>query len=491
MAPYDENYAEGYHIINSMNYPRNIGSGLNPEYDYTTNVNGITTNRNGTTGEELIQEIRENLNIYSGWTKYQVNNKYHTEFNRFKLDHPDIFLRSTIGYIVFTRPDLNLLNTDGSLVTNVSVDPRMRYIASNNMHLVQSLTHQYDGTTGHNFNPFLSNLAQSLEVMDDSVEQFETGETFTGYKFQYSKHNIRSITAGTLNIKFQETFDLGITNLFQLWVDYQSNVYRGLMLPKDDYIWFRNVDYMCNVYYFLLDQDGETLLFWSKYFGVFPLNVPKSALSFDAGSNVQLPEMQVSFAYIYKEDLSPATLVEFNDDAGLTGMTNISYVPTYDATLGHSGKTWAGVPFVSSFRGNNGINSNSYGFKFRFRSPTVLNQSNTYGRSDASSIASYQNNMSASDLSDRELVRQTAGLMNHTMLYLDEWHLGENNWSAELYRKAANAIRNKTGAGSTLGDAQLVQRATGFEDSTMNYIKNWTWGQELISKLANAMRNGV
>ena len=485
MGAVGSSYTKGYDIINSMNFPVNKGTANKPVYDYTTNVNGIRTDNVGTTGEQLIQEIKENLNIFSGWDKLEINNKYHTEFNRFKMDHPDIFLKNSVGYIVFTRPDLNLLN-NGVLNEDIAADPRVEYIARQNMHLVQSLTHEYDGTTGHNFNPFLTNLAQGIDVVDDSVDVLDTGETFTGYKFQYSKHNIKSITSGNLNIKFKETFDLGITNIFQLWVDYQSDVYKGIILPKEDYIWYKNVDYMCNVYYFLLDQDGETVLFWSKYFGVFPTNVPKSAFSYDIGSPIQLPELQVSFSYIYKEDLSPATLVEFNRDAGLSNNSNVSYLPIYNATLGHSGKTWSGVPFVTSYTGSNGITNNSNGFKLRFRSPNELSKSVSYGQSDAYSASSYKNTLSASDLSDRELVRRVAGLQDNTMEYIDKW-----DWSTELYRKTANAIRNQSAAGSTGDNMSIVQQATGLQDNSMEYLKNWTWGDELTRKLAEAMKNGV
>jgi hypothetical protein len=475
-----------YDIINSKNYPVNRGSKEDPIYDYSTNIDNITA-PGGVSGEAYLREIRENLNIYSAWSRSDINNKYHTEFNRFKLDHPDIFLRNTMGFIVFTRPDLNFLDDEGNLLDEISVDPRVAYIAKNNIHLVQSLTHVYDGKSGHNFNPFLSNLAQGIDVVDDAVDTLDTGETFTGYKFQYSKHNIKSISSGGLNIKFKETFDLGITNLFQLWVDYQSNVYRGVFVPKENYIWFRNIDYMCNIYYFLLDQDGETILFWSKYFGVFPTNVPKSSLAYDAGSQVQLPEMSVSFNYIYKEDLSPSTLVEFNKDAGVSNNKGITYLPTYNSSLGHSGKTWVGVPFVSSYYDTNGISANSYRFKLRFRSTKTMSESVSYGRYDAASHSEKPKApRTASELSDRELVKQMAGLMDHTMEYLDKW-----DWSDELYRKAANAIRNGSMEGTSEDPMTTVQSATGFMDHTMDYIKKWDWGDQLVTKLANAMKNGM
>lgn len=478
-----------YGLVNSMNYPPNKGTSSNPVYDYSTNVAGlrIQTSQGTTTGEDFIQEIRENLNIYSAYSKLQVNNKYHTEFNRFRLDHPDIFMRNTIGYIVFTRPDLNFYDSSGNLLAEIAEDPRCQYIALHNPHIAKSLTHAFDNTLGHNFNPFLSNVAQSLEVMDDSIDTLDTGETFTGYKFMYSKHNVKSITAGTMNIKFRETFDLGVINTFQLWVDYMSNVYTGKFMPKEEYIWYKNIDYMCNVYYFLLDQDGETILFWSKYFGVFPQNVPKSSLSYDAGSQVQLPEMSVTFSYIYKEDLSPMTLVEFNNDAGVGKATSVSYVPSYNERLGHSGKTWTGVPFVSSTWENNGITNNSYGFKLRFKS--LDDRTGSYSqKSDAMANANYKVYSPAPQevLTDREVVQRATGFQDNTMQYLDNW-----NWSDELYRKAANAIRNKAASGASGSPEDIVQSITGFQDNTMQYMDNWSWSDELYRKLSNAMKNGL
>ena len=479
---------KSYGLVNSMNFPPNKGTDSDPSYDYTTTVSGmsIPTNKGTKDGEDFLQEIRENLNIYSAYSKLQINNKYHTEFNRFKLDHPDVFMRNTIGYVVFTRPDLNLFDEDGTLRSEIAYDPRCQYIALHNPHIAKSLTHSFDNSMGHNFNPFLSNMAQSMEVLDDSVDTLDTSETFTGYKFMYSKHNIKSITSGTINVKFRETFDLGVINTFQLWVDYQSNVYRGHFSPKDEYIWYKNIDYMCNVYYFLLDQDGETLLFWSKYFGVFPQNVPKSSLSYDAGSQVQLPELSVTFGYIYKEDLSPMTLVEFNNDAGVGKSASVSYVPTYNEQLGHSGKTWTGVPFVSSTWENNGITNNSYGFKLRFRPSDEVG---TYSySSDAATNSNYKvySPEPQEVLTDREVVKRATGFQENTMQYLDNW-----NWSAELYRKAANAIRNKSAAGYTGTPEEIVQSVTGFQDNTMEYLDNWSWSDELYRKLANAMKNGL
>ena len=143
--------------------------------------------------------------------------------------------------------------------------------------------------------------------------------------------------------------------MHQLWVDYQSNVYKGIFEPKREYIYNKELDYACDVYYFLLDQDGETIKFWTKYYGVFPNNVPKSAYSFDAGSQVQFPELNVTYSYIYKEDLSPVSLVEFNENASVSAGSNQQYVKNYDTDTATSGSTWVGKPFIYSYEYNNGL----------------------------------------------------------------------------------------------------------------------------------------
>ena len=257
----------------------------------------------------MFNKIQKNMDIPSFYTREQLNWNVHVNFNRFKKEFPDTYLRNTIGVVIFTRPDLNLYDSSLNKNAMIASDPRSNHIINKNAMVARLLTNQCTGKESHKFNPLLSNLAQSLDVVDDSIDTLDTGETFTGYKMQYAKHNIKSITSGSISIKYRETYDLSITDTHQLWVDYMSNVYRGIFEPKREYVWKKELDYACDVYYFLLDQDGETIKFWTKYYGVFPNNVPKSAYSYDFGSSINLPELSVNYSYIYKEDLSPVALM--------------------------------------------------------------------------------------------------------------------------------------------------------------------------------------
>lgn len=354
-----------FSIYTSTSYPKKYGGSTKyPLLDYKTNYDEF---------EEALNTIKENMNIPSFYNQQQINKLAHENFNRYRIEYPDLYMRSTIPVIVFTRPDLNLFSGAGrgQLQSHTANDARTQYALMKNEKIGRLLTSEGYSNISHKFNPLLSNLAQNLEIADDSIKLLETGETLTGYKMQYSKHNIESVAAGNLNIKFKETFDLAVTNMHQIWVDYQSNVYRGSFKPKREYIYEKCLDYACNIYYFLLDQDGETIRFWTKYFGVFPNNVPKSAFGFDMGSNVSYPEVSVTYSYIYKEDLSPISLVEFNHDAGDASL-GYKYIKGYVPDLGHSGKTWVGVPFISSYTYNNGVQSNAQGFKLRWRPKELL-----------------------------------------------------------------------------------------------------------------------
>ena len=170
---------------------------------------------------QSIKAIKKNLNVPSAYTRLELNKLFHTEFNRFKVQYPDYFMNNTLGYVVFTRPDLNIF--DGSSVhSQVANDPEMFYIANASPETAKLLTKGY--SSEHYFNPLLSNTIMSLDVSDVSIDTLETGETFTGYKTQYAKSNIRSKTAGTISITFPETYNMAITHCHNLWTAYESGV---------------------------------------------------------------------------------------------------------------------------------------------------------------------------------------------------------------------------------------------------------------------------
>ena len=318
---------------------------------------------------DSIQRVKENLNIPSAYNRLELNKLFHEKFNRFRIQYPDYFLNGTVAYVVMTRPDLNLFKDDtdlsySNIQTQVLNDPQLYYIMNADLETAKTLTKGF--SSSHHFNPLLSNTLTSLDISDESIDTLETGETFTGFKTQYAKSNIRSMTAGTISLKFPETYNMAITHAHQLWCTYESCVYRGSMEPKEKYIWDKELDYACDIYYFLLDKQDMIIRYWCKYTGCFPLNVNKSVFSYDAGSELNHPELSVTYAYFAREDMSSITINEFNNNGG--GLNSgfryrANYIPSIDA----NGNTWANAPFIEAITQPTGMSRTAKLYALRFR----------------------------------------------------------------------------------------------------------------------------
>lgn len=314
-----------------------------------------------------LNTVEKNLNINFGHSSLAKLKQDMTErFNRFKIAYPEFELSKTFAHVFFTRPDLNLYESqggghyslfkDGDGSYDLSKEPLYYYLDQSNKKLLLSLTRYFD--TKHDFNPFLSNKAKSFELSDEYIKTQEYGETFTGWKVIYGRNNIESKTAGTFNISYVDDDSFNVYKIHKAWVDYISRVYRGQFKASKENRRGRILDYACSVYYFLCAEDGETILFWSKYYGVFPTTIPSSASSWSSGNLLSSPEYNITYAYAWKSDFDPITLAEFNKNSN----GNYKYLKTYDPTNLAVGKTFAGAPFIESKKYADG-----YKFKLRFR----------------------------------------------------------------------------------------------------------------------------
>lgn len=320
-------------------------------HDYTVDTTFL--------GDKL-EVVKKNLNILNNVEGSKLSYDLFKNYNRFKIPFTDEVLSKTFSHVFFTRPDLNLIEYKGNdsvvLAKQVENDATFYYLYKTNKNILTSLTQMHSST--HDFNLFLSSMARSFEVSDEYIKTTEHGETFTGYKMQYGKHIIESRTAGTFSVNYEDNKHLEIYKCHKAWVEYISKVYRGELTTKREYITSKTLDYACSVYFIITAADNETVLFWTKYYGVFPTNIPSSVTSWGKGDSMNVPEYSISYAYAYKEDFSPLTLAEFNMNS--TG--ELKYVKNYSEDLGHSGQTMTGAPFIETIHHNG-----HYEFKLRFR----------------------------------------------------------------------------------------------------------------------------
>lgn len=306
--------------------------------------------------ENYLTILRRNLNIEVPGDG-DVTKALYNHFNRFKIEYPGHILAKTFHYVFFTRPELYVFTKDGKkLRTRTEFDPFFYQISKTHPRALKSLTSHF--SKKHKFHPFLSNAAKSFEIPDETLKNLEHGETLVGHKINYGKSNIEAHVAGTFTIQYEEDAEYNIYMIHKIWVEYISKVYRGDLDIDSTLLFQKILDYAASVYYFVCGPDGETILFWSKYYGVFPLSVPTSASSWTKGATPRPLELSINYGYSMKEDVMPATLFEFND------MSNESfeYYPLYNEKEYRMNRSISGSPFIES------VNIGGHaGHKLRFR----------------------------------------------------------------------------------------------------------------------------
>lgn len=307
--------------------------------------------------------IKRNLSHYDD----NDYSKLFTHFNRFKTPIPDYNLIGAMPYVFFTRPGLRLYDSNSKLLATHK-DSFFEWMDNNYRKATRSLTHHFDDKkSGHHFNPFLSNAAESFELSDEVIKTVEHGNTYTNWKLMYARNSIDSNTASQFNVSYTDSKELTIYNMHKLWLMYMDQMQRGYLIPAIDYTHKKIIDYACSVYYILTASDGETILYWAKYTGVFPLNTPSSAYSWTKGQSVSLPKFTINYAYSFREEMKPIILSEFNYLS--KALTDTTYSTPYDFETSGVNRQMVGVPYIQGDIVGTKKNKRAGKFKLRFRVP--------------------------------------------------------------------------------------------------------------------------
>ncbi len=356
-------------VQNRYNYPASkkiSNSKKKPAYKYDYSTKPLSK-----TDIDAIHEA-EDLTVRTLRKNFDYNRKY---YNRFKKAMPDDILTRGFMHIFFTKPDLNLLNSSGTALRGqISKNSFFKYKWMQKQDLVKELV-LYSGGDSY-FMMTLSNKASSFTLNDTNIKYSDYGKNYQNYSIMLGKGIFESLIGGTFDIKYTDTRDLDILALHHMWIQYISNVYHGVWDPKITYIWKKIIDYASSVDIIVTAEDGETILYWSKYYGVFPINVPFSALSWDSGAVISKPDYTITYAYSWREEWDPASLTEINMNSFKNKVvTQAKYVPMFNNNYGRSGTTWVGSPFVELVK-DMSTKGGNYGhgvdFKLRFRPGPIL-----------------------------------------------------------------------------------------------------------------------
>lgn len=325
----------------------------------------LTTSFNSTTVDAILTKINKNLNIPNPTeTVYSSIEKYSKYYNRFKKPDLTTILRNGFPHVYFVRPSCNILDSNYKLLSTMTGNQDFSYAAKSAPWLLRQLV--ANNGQDHDFMLYLSSYASSFSLSDEYITTTAYGKNYVGDQIAIGQSNKESKTSGTFEIQFRDDKRLHIYQLHKLWVEYISNVYVGNLTPKNSDIKNKILDYTGAVYYIVTAEDNETIIFWSKYYGIFPTQIPSTQYSWGAGNNINDTNLSIQYQYSSKTDYNPRTIMEFNYNARCNG--NTSYIPIFDSEMNGAGRSLVGPPFITLETDD--VSGCPYVLKLRHRKPS-------------------------------------------------------------------------------------------------------------------------
>lgn len=310
--------------------------------------------------EDQLKEARASLGIHVHGNNNIAKSVKFYMYNRFKKPDLNMAHNKSFTHVFFSRPDLNLLDpTTRKANTQIMNHSEAAMVWRRQPEIFKLLTSSIRCGDFNDFNFLLSNQVTSFDIQDESLTTNEAGKSWGEYTMMYGD-SYSGRTAGEFSCNFDETNDYSIINMIKLWITYIDNVSKGAWSPSYDlsgnskwvkdnpmvnHVYTKTLDYASSVYVFKCGPDGEDVLYWTKYYGVFPVNTGASALSWNINDNVgSTPKLNIRFKYAFKRDLSPISLIEFNHIAKVPD--SIVSEDSFDPNYNHSSRPYVGAPFI-------------------------------------------------------------------------------------------------------------------------------------------------
>ena len=316
--------------------------------------------------------------ISADYNAYRMNKKNNEDladtsifnaYNRTRIPIADQEWRKGFRYIFFTRPECYLMYNEGNvmgLCDQTLYDEDFSSAYSRMPHIIKllspwyvtgsyptmggevsDLTEQPD-KDGSNWNFLFSNRVQGLGVAPTSMSVHETiGKSIEGYTITPAQY-VDSRQGSQIDLTFTDTKNLEVFEMARLWMLYMYKRQKGIFLPPyngyrrsndfriDDgsgakklqgplsgvqftrmHPYDRAIEYGATMYDIITNETGTKILYWCKYYGIYPVS---AAPSLDNSQNGPITQVNttISFKYHYRLENNNRTLVEFNHDAGLT-----------------------------------------------------------------------------------------------------------------------------------------------------------------------------
>ena len=309
---------------------------------------------------------------------------WYKKFNRFGALDPYNALGRTREYLFFTKPDLHIVEPGtNTLNPELGNQPYFAELRSRYPDVISQLQNSSSIGNGGPFMVLLSNAVKNtLELPTISSSVVDTPSTIYGTSYNYRGWGFTSDEKVEFSLEFEDTRYLEIYNLVKAYEEYERLKHIGVVTPPNidnaPSVNGRNFNYYIknkilhdqfSIYKFIVDEDGETIVHYSKLWGVFFKNVPRDAFS-DMKVEGGLT-YNVDFEAAFIDDMNPTILTDFNQLVS-PYLDNTKDLPIYNQSKRMINGAWATIPVITkvSKKNNsvwNGPNTMNHIYKLKWR----------------------------------------------------------------------------------------------------------------------------
>lgn len=308
------------------------------------------------------QNFDELMQHAGHYTRSQI--QWYDKFARFGYLDPYNALGSTREYIFFTKPDLHLFKNGSTAELNSELSSDPIFIDAKERYL--DVLKQLQISNKENRSPFMNLLFNAVDSELDlptiTATEVEGPSNIYGDDIPYRWSSETSDNNHEFSLEFEDTRYLEVYMLFKLWDEYERKKCKGAISPPDEkYIFNKILHDQVAVYKIIVDDDGETIIFFAKMWGVYPKKVPREAFS-NLTSESKL-RFSVDFNATFVEDSNPVIINEFNNL--VSGYSRGVDFPLYNRSYRHVDGRWATMPYIEYNRNGSTNQKPTYKLKWR------------------------------------------------------------------------------------------------------------------------------
>lgn len=312
--PNTKNQPNSQHVVTNTTSGMDDGGNSSSKYNASISKSQVNTILGG--DDSFFSDVYHANGLYKRNEIDYFNQRY-----RFGILNPYGVITTCREYLFFTKPDLNIYPRNDStgipskeLSDYLQTQPYWLELASKHFDVITCLQQSLEKLTGRNdpFNQLLANTCTSnLDIPSLQSEMIDTPQNMYGVNYQYRGSSESSNDNFDFSLSFSDTKELPVYHFFKAYEEYQTLKHHGVLPPWAHYIMDKVLYDHYSIYKFLVDEDGETIIYWAKMYGVKSKSLPRDTFSstdFNDGIN-----FSVDFNSAFFDDMNPMILKEFNN----------------------------------------------------------------------------------------------------------------------------------------------------------------------------------